>query len=522
MLSSRGSLILKRFHGALSRAPVLPRPGIAVRTRFAPSPTGFLHLGGLRTALYSFLLARRTGGEFILRIEDTDHKRLVPAAEARLLSDLHWAGLSWDEGPDINGPYGPYRQSNRADIYTTHANQLIHKGKAYRCFCPPQRVKEDFVTSDCYQSCNTLNKDASAEKAHRGEKFTVRLSPLRTSRQKFPDLVYGNIKPLTRSGSTAGEILLKSNGMPTYHLANVVDDHLMAITHVVRGSEWMASTPLHYHLYDAFGWQPPSFAHVGLLADEKGRKLSKRSADGEVEWSLSSLKENCVLPAALTNFVALLGWSNPTRSDVLSLSQLGEVFDLKFTRGNATVQSGKLWYLQKKHVALLAKGVREGGSREALQPLVAPMMQVVRERFPDFVAQRGEVDLQRYCEDVILADERNFTSPRAFLERNKFFFAWDNSGDSPSVLEQVESCVEEMMNALQEKNDSYSTDSEGLWFDNEITPDMEKQNTLKRDVSQFLRLRLSDGLPGPSIGVLMAILGCEECRRRIKRYINNL
>ena len=249
-------------------------PATAARTRFAPSPTGYLHLGSLRTALFSYLLAKRTGGQFVLRIEDTDQKRTVADAELRLMADLRWAGLQWDEGPGVGGPYGPYRQSERRHVYQHHAHRLLDAGHAYRCFCSPARLQALAehrhrlgLATDYDRACAPLSRAESDERAHRGELHTIRLrAPDRYP--AYQDLVYGTVKPLAKRGPAADvsfddPILLKSDGLPTYHLASVVDDHLMHITHVIRGSEWMPSTPKHVALYSALGWAPPAFAHVG-------------------------------------------------------------------------------------------------------------------------------------------------------------------------------------------------------------------------------------------------------------------
>lgn len=413
-------------------------PDYPARTRFAPSPTGYMHIGGLRTALFSYLLAKRTGGQFILRIEDTDQKRLVPDAVDRLCEDLCWAGLQWDEGPEVGGPYGPYQQSDRNDICQRHAELLLEGGCAYRCFCTPQTSAAGagsaaFVTSGCYQSCSHLPLPESRDRARSGEyAFTVRLKATSDARTRlYPDLIYGNIKRLKRSASTATDensvldgsdtILLKSDGTPTYHFANVVDDHLMKITHVIRGTEWMASTPLHYDLYNAFGWKPPVFAHVGLLLDRDKAKLSKRNAD--LALDVRGLRDDHgVLPETLCNFLALQGWSNPRKSDVMTMDDLVENFDLKFTRGNTMVLMEKLWFLQKSHVQLRCERVRNG-EESALSEIVDKVAHEVRVQYSSFAAKLAGDELASFCKNVLLADDKSYHNARQFVSRNWYFFS---------------------------------------------------------------------------------------------------
>ena len=429
-------------------------PDGPARTRFAPSPTGYLHIGGLRTALFSYLLAKRTGGQFILRIEDTDQKRLIGDAEARLCKDLAWAGLRWDEGPDVDGPYGPYKQSLRNEIYKKHAQDLLKVGQAYRCFCTPQtagEAKAAYVTSGCYQNCSSLSSEQSEERAaDAAQHFTIRLrQPHDAHKRSYSDLIYGNIQRLKRSPSaplTASEddtaldasdtILVKSDGTPTYHFANVVDDHLMGITHVIRGSEWMASTPLHYDIYTAFDWKPPSFAHVGLLVDQNKAKLSKRNAD--LALDVASMRDkHGVLPAPLINFLALLGWSNPTNNDVMELDDLVRNFDLKFTRGNAMVRMEKLWFLQKAHVAQLCEKASRMASVDSIRPLVDQIVPQVRKAFPELLLNRNLLDepsvsdyraLANYVALILLEDSKSFQNAAHFVERNQYFFAFDPAG----------------------------------------------------------------------------------------------
>ncbi|KAH7350099.1 mitochondrial glutamyl-tRNA synthetase [Plectosphaerella cucumerina] len=328
-------------------------PKTPARTRFAPSPTGYLHLGSLRTALYNWLLARATGGQFIIRIEDTDQTRIVDDALPRLISDLKWAELDWDEGPDIGGPYGPYTQSQRLHHYTQHAEQLLESGHAYRCFCSPEDLeKHKQQTLDGGNlvnypgTCRSIPPDQAARRASSGESHVVRFRS--EGRPSFTDAVYGHYQ---KNEDESDFILMKTDGFPTYHFANVVDDHLMKITHVIRGVEWLISTPKHIALYDAFKWTPPTFAHAGLLCGPNGEKLSKRNRTIDID--IATYRDKGVLPSALNNWLALLGWSPSSKGakgDIFpTMEEMTKKFCLKFTKGNAQTNPEKIPIIQRAH-----------------------------------------------------------------------------------------------------------------------------------------------------------------------------
>lgn len=328
-----------------------------VRVRFAPSPTGALHIGGLRTALYNYLLARQTGGTMILRIEDTDQSRYVPGAEQYIQDALKWAGIIIDEGPAQGGPHGPYRQSDRKDIYRSHVEQLLSAGKAYYAFdseddleAMRNRQKEKGASSLQYDHSTrmemvnslTLSPEAVQEKL-RTSPAVVRMKVDPGTTVRLNDLIRGVVE--FESGQVDDKVLLKSDGMPTYHLANVVDDHLMEITHVIRGEEWLPSAPLHVLLYQAFGWEQtmPRFAHLPLLLRPDGNgKLSKRDADQlgfpifPLNWTdprtgelAKGYRETGYLPDALLNFLAFLGWNPGTEQEIFSLTDLIAAFSIE-------------------------------------------------------------------------------------------------------------------------------------------------------------------------------------------------
>ena len=304
---------------------------MSVRVRFAPSPTGFLHVGGARTALFNWLFARRHGGVFILRIEDTDRTRYVPGAVEDIMSSLRWLGLEWDEGPEVGGPYGPYFQSQRLDIYREYAHRLVKEGRAYYCYCSPERLaalrREQRARKEppgYDRRCRNLTARERAQYEAQGIVPVVRLKVPLEGKTSFYDLIRGEITVDNRTLDDL--VLLKSDGYPTYHLANVVDDHLMEITHVMRADEWIPSTPRHVLLYQAFGWEPPKFAHLPIILSPSGKgKLSKRHG----ATSVNEFRKQGYLPEAMFNFLALLGWAYDDRTDIFDREQAIARFDLE-------------------------------------------------------------------------------------------------------------------------------------------------------------------------------------------------
>lgn len=554
----------------LTTAEQLRQAGPA-RTRFAPSPTGYLHLGSLRTALFNFMIAKATGGQFLLRIEDTDQKRTVKDAEERLYKDLEWAGIEWDEGPNIGGPYGPYKQSQRTTLYKEHADHLLETGNAYRCFCSARELDTRAryraglgLPPDYDRKCAHIPKEESDDRAAKGDAHVIRLF-VRDRYPAFDDIVYGTVRPRTMIKSKAYEgsfddpILLKSDGFPTYHLANVVDDHLMNITHVIRGAEWMSSTPKHVALYQAFGWSPPRFAHVGLLVDKDRQKLSKRLES----MSMKELRDaNGVFPETLTNFVALLGWSHNIRSDVLSMQDLIENASMKFTKGDTVVSLEKLWFLQKRHAARYAslqppKPINPSHDLEELA--VKPIMRSLDRQFlraphrfsfyrtlPEGSARLDFVRL------LLWADALNYTSPDDFILRHVYFFA------QPTSVALLSNSYRLVLYQLPpEANNTLPTSkflpmfqtiydlSEQDWskpelkarianiVDNGIAETLEELKKTNKDlygskidstvhkswgnlVHGYIRWATMVGKPGPGGADTMAILGRTESLRRLK------
>ena len=341
-----------------------------VRVRIAPSPTGDPHVGLASMALFNHVFAQRHGGKFVIRIEDTDRTRYDASSEQKILDGLKWLGLPWDEGPDVGGPYGPYRQSERADLHRQHANELVAKGAAYHCFCTPERLAEmrerqkqakESLRYD--RHCLGISADESQRRLEAGEPHVIRLRVPDDGVTSFEDKLRGVIRIENRE--IDDQVLLKSDGFPTYHLANVVDDHLMAISHVIRAEEWITSTPKHVLLYQAFGWEPPEFVHMPILRDPNRGKIKKRQ--GVEHFALDFYRREGFLQAALLNFLGLMGWSLDAEQEVFSLQTMIDSFTWdKATTSAPVFDMEKLeWlngvYIRELSVEELADRVVEGG-----------------------------------------------------------------------------------------------------------------------------------------------------------------
>ena len=336
-----------------------------VRVRFAPSPTGRTHLGSGRTALYNYLIARQTGGKFILRIEDTDQKRYVPGSEQGLIDSLHWLGLDWDEGPDVGGPFGPYRQTGRREIYIEYARKLIENGHAYYCFCTPDRLEKvrqeqqkRKVTPLYDGSCRELDPDEASARVARGERHVIRFKTPKTGSITVYDLRRGAITVENRH--IDDYVIVKSDGLALYHLAAMVDDCLMQITHVIRGSEWLSTFPLHGHIIRSFGWPEPIFVHLSLFLKPSGKgKMSKRESaqiiqDGQYSIFLEDLAALGYIPEGVANWIALMGWSYDDHTEFFALKDMIDKFNLEHLNPSpAAINFTKLDHFNGLHIRSL-------------------------------------------------------------------------------------------------------------------------------------------------------------------------
>ena len=319
-----------------------------VRTRFAPSPTGFMHLGGMRTALYSYLYAKKYGGDFILRIEDTDQERFVEGATEVIYSSLKQGGINYDEGPDVGGNFGPYVQSMRKEIYQKYAQILIEKGAAYYCFCTKERIaglKDGLGNVKYDKHCLKLSKEEIQKNLDAGVPYVIRQNIPENGVGEYDDAIFGHIA--VDYSEMEDNVLIKSDGMPTYNFANVVDDHLMGITHVIRGSEYLSSTPKYNLMYDAFGWERPCYIHLSPIMKDATRKLSKRYGDANFDDFVSK----GYLPAAIMNYIALLGWCPKDNVEKMTVPEMIEKFSLDgVSKSPAIFDEVKLRWLNGEYI----------------------------------------------------------------------------------------------------------------------------------------------------------------------------
>ena len=392
------------------------------RTRFAPSPTGYMHVGNLRTALYTWLIARHAGGKFILRIEDTDQGRLVEGAVDVIYSTLKECGLTWDEGPDVGGPVGPYIQTERRDLYGKYARLLVEKGYAYYCFCEKAESAEDsgnFEKAD--DPCRALSPNQAQARADAGEPYVIRQKIPREGQTTFHDAIFGDIT--VENAGLDDQILLKRDGLPTYNFANVIDDHLMGITHVVRGSEYLSSAPKYDLLYQGFGWAVPTYIHCSPVMRDAHNKMSKRHGDPSYE----DLKAQGYLTPAILNYVTLLGWApkgENSEREFFTLDELSEIFELSgVSKSPAIFDREKLNYFNAHYLRELSPGgffaAAEPYLKDAIHSpaidlaLVAPLVQGRCDTLCDIAPQVDffdalpEYSTELYCHKKMKTNEEN-------------------------------------------------------------------------------------------------------------------
>ena len=325
---------------------------MTVRTRFAPSPTGYLHLGGLRTALYTYLFTKKNNGVFILRIEDTDQERLVEGATEKIYKSLKLAGLNWDEGPDVGGPVGPYIQSERKDMYLPYAQQLVREGKAYYCFCTKEELAERRAAAEAEgktwkydKHCLHLSPEEIQAKLGAGVPYVIRQNIPESGEASFDDVLYGHIS--VDCSELDDNVLIKADGLPTYNFANVIDDHTMGITHVLRGNEYLSSTPKYNLLYDAFGWEKPVYIHLTPVMADSTRKLSKRHGDPSFE----DLLDEGYLKDAVVNYISLVGWNPGDNREFFTMDELIEAFSLEgLSKSPAIFDKNKCRWMNAEYI----------------------------------------------------------------------------------------------------------------------------------------------------------------------------
>ena len=478
------------------------------RVRFAPSPTGYLHVGGLRTALYNYLFAKKNNGTFVLRIEDTDRNRYVEGAVENLIKALKWAGLMFDEGPEVGGDYGPYMQSQRLDIYKKYSEELVAKGKAYYCFCTPERLqtlreeqeKQKLPQAKYDKNCLHLSKEEVEKNLAAGIPRVVRLNVEPNHTIKFDDIIREHVE--FESNNVDDQVLIKSDNYPTYHLANVVDDHLMKITHVIRGEEWLSSTPKHVLLYDAFGWERPIFAHLPLLLNPDRSKLSKRQGDVAVE----DYRDKGFFKEALINFVALLGWNAGDDKEFYYLDELIESFSLeRVNKAGAVFDLQKLNWLNAEHL-------RKKSSAELLSDLKIEI-------------QKSKYSHKSFSDDYLLfvieAMRERVSFVKEFIDNCTYFYEAPTDYEQKAVEKNWKPETPEQLKKLNSEFSNLSNPAKED-FEHALAQVSEELNIGKGKLIHPLRLAVSGQSTGPGMFDLLFILGKDEVVKRIKTAISKL
>lgn len=467
-----------------------------VRTRIAPSPTGEdIHIGNLYTALINWTVARKNQGKFIVRIEDTDRERLVEGSQERILSTLKLYGINYDEGPDIGGPFAPYRQSERLKFYQKYANQLIDQGAAYYCFCSKERLeelkKQEGLPGKKHLEYCDVNLEKATEKINAGEKYVIRLKVPSHQEVVFDDLIRGKI--VISCDQIDDQILIKSDGFPTYHMAVVVDDHLMGISHIIRAEEWISSTPKHVLIYNALGWELPIFAHLPLLRNTDRSKLSKRH---NAVWASWYIKEG-FLPEAVLNYLALMGWSNPKEVEIFSLDEFIKNFDLKevlpvgpvFDVTKLEWMNGE--YIRRMTDEQLTKRLQDYLVDHPAKDKIGPVVPLIKERI-------------KKLSDFIPLTDFLFEKP----EYEKQIFE-KVAGDKKNDLGKI---LSEILDSLK----SLKTPWESAEFEKNFRALGERLGLSPTQIFQLIRIAVSGQTVTPPLFESIQILGEEETLGRVK------
>lgn len=464
--------------------------------RVAPSPTGDPHVGTAYMALFNYVFARKSGGKFVLRIDDTDRVRARADSERGIFDALKWVGLQWDEGPDVGGPFGPYRQSERSEIYAKYAAELIDKGGAYRCFCTSERLaevraaqREAKQTTRYDRHCRGLDPAEAAKRAAAGEAHTVRLATPIEGTTKYNDFLRGEVE--FNNEQIDDQVLVKSDGFPTYHLATVVDDHTMEISHVVRAEEWISSTPKHVLLHEAFGWQQPEWVHMPLLRNRDKSKISKRKNPVSINY----YKDAGILPQALLNFLGIMGWSFGNDREKFTLDEMIEVFAWdKVSLGGPVFDPDKLRWMNEQYVHQLSYEdmvdwlLRWRFSREHLLRIMPLMRERIR-RLDEFIPGTeyffsGDLSYDGIADKLKIGDEKKKDVRKAIL----------------ALIEQYEAMPEWTAENLEAASRAF----------------VEERGYKTKHVFMLLRLLVTGRKASPPLFDTMDVLGKELTRRRLR------
>lgn len=488
-----------------------------VRVRFAPSPTGYLHIGGLRTALYNYLFAKRNNGKFILRIEDTDQTRLVEGAIENLIESLEWAGVQYDEGVFVEdhkvvekGEFGPYIQSKRLDIYKKYVDELIENGHAYYCFCSKDRLdslrdeqKMKGLVPKYDGLCRNIPLEEAKQRVANGEEHVVRLKLPHDRDIRFQDIVRGDI--IINTNDIDDQVLLKSDGFPTYHMAVVVDDHLMKITHIVRGEEWLPSTPKHIYLYEAFGWDKPIYVHLPTVLNNDRKKLSKRQGDVSVD----DFKKKGYLPEGIINYLALVGWSPEDNEEILDMKQMIEKFSFeRVSKTGGIFDKDKLDWVNGHYI--------RSSSIERITDLAIPYL--LEAGFIDEVVVNENYEWLKVLVDTV---KESLATVMEITEKVKFIFEDEVEPSEESEIELLKGEQVPLLfkTIIEELNKVEEIDYE---YAKTFMKTIQKASGIKgKALFMPTRVAITGSEHGPEMVNILFLLGKDKIIKRVSKIINN-
>ena len=489
-----------------------------VRVRFAPSPTGYLHIGGLRTALYNYFFAKKNNGKFILRIEDTDQTRLVEDAIENLIESLAWAGVEYDEGVFVEnhqvvqkGEYGPYIQSQRLDIYKKYVDELIEKGDAYYCFCSKERLdhlrdeqKIKGLVPKYDGFCRNISLEEAKKRVEAGEEHVVRLKLPHNLDIKFHDLVRGDI--VINTNDIDDQVLLKSDGFPTYHMAVVVDDHLMKISHIVRGEEWLPSTPKHIYLYDAFGWEKPEYVHLPTVLNKDRKKLSKRQGDVSVD----DFRLKGYLPEGIVNYLALVGWSPEDNEELLSMEQMIDKFTFeRVSKTGGIFDKDKLDWVDGHYIRI--------SSVERITDHAIPYL--IEAGYIDEEFSKTNYEWLKVLVDTV---KESLSTVMEVVEKVKFIFDEDLEIEEEGAKDLLkgEQVPDLLKGILEELKNVEEIDME---YAKTFMKTVQKATGIKgKNLFMPTRVAISGSEHGPEMVNILYLLGKDKIIKRVNKVLNNL
>ncbi|AOY75129.1 glutamate--tRNA ligase [Clostridium formicaceticum] len=490
---------------------------MSVRVRFAPSPTGFVHIGSLRTALYNYLLAKKYGGQYILRIEDTDQSRYVEGAIENLLQSMDWAGVLHDEGITLEkgnlvetGEYGPYVQSKRLDIYKKYIQILLDSGDAYYCFCSKERLDEVRekqkalgLTAKYDGHCKSLTKEEVQRKIEAGEEYVIRLKLPSNKDIEINDVIRGKV--VVNTEEVDDQVLIKSDGFPTYHFAVVVDDYLMKITHVIRGEEWLPSTPKHVYLYEVLGWEAPQFVHLPNILNTEKKKLSKRQGDVSVE----DFMKKGYLPEALVNYIALIGWSPEENREVFSMKELEEAFSLeRVSKSGGVFDVNKLNWMNNHYI--------KESPIERITDLAIPYLIEA-----GYIVKEEVEEKYDWLKDMVSVFQDGLDYMKEIVEKVEVFFKAefkpeDEEAEAILKLEHIEELLEIFYAKIEEEE----------VINQEIAKKIFKQIQKEKGIKgpnlfKPIRATLTGKVHGPDLPLMIQVLGKQDILSRIQYVKQN-